>query len=182
MLLELVPERWQVINDGVMGGRSSSEVIVNPAGPLLQGLLFRGQISLENNGGFASARCRFTQGFAGTSAFRLVVRGDGRNYQFRLRADERPGSIAWQAVFSTDGSRRQLIDIPLDAFDPVFRGRRMEQAGKLEPAEMYWLGFMLADRRPGNFAIEVHRIEAMQNSLARFHPHKSIAEYLQGTD
>ena len=158
MLLELVPERWQVINDGVMGGRSSSEVIANQTEPLSQGLLFRGQISLENNGGFASARCRFTQGFAGTDGFRLTVRGDGRSYQFRLRADEHPGSIAWQAVFPTDGSQ-QVIDLSLTAFEPVFRGRKVEHAGELKPAEMYLLGFMLADRQPGPFALEVHSIE-----------------------
>lgn len=160
MLLELVPERWQVINDGVMGGRSSSEVSASQTGPLFQGLLFRGQISLENNGGFASARCRFTQGFDGISGFRLAIRGDGRNYQFRLRADEHSSSIAWQAGFPTDGSQ-QVINLPLTAFEPVFRGRRVEHAGELKPAEMFLLGFMLADRDPGNFALEVYSIEAL---------------------
>ena len=178
MLLELVPERWQVINDGVMGGISRSEVIANQAGMLVQGLLFRGQISLENNGGFASARCRFTQGFAGTDGFRLTVRGDGRSYQFRLRADEHSSSIAWQAVFPTDGSQ-QVIDLSLTAFKPVFRGRRAEHAGELDPTEMHMLGFMLADRQPGTFALEVHSIEALQSSLARFHPHKGVTKHLQ---
>lgn len=160
MQLELVPQRWQVINDGVMGGRSCSEVIASKTGVLGQGLLFRGHISLENSGGFASARCRFTQGFAGISGFRLAVRGDGRSYQFRLRADERSSSIAWQAVFPTDGSQ-QVIDLPLTAFEPVFRGRKVEDAGELKPAEMYLLGFMLADRQPGPFALEVYSIEAL---------------------
>ena len=178
MLLELVPERWQVINDGVMGGRSRSEVIANEAGMLVRGLLFRGRISLENNGGFASARCRFRQGFAGISGFRLTVRGDGRSYQFRLRADEHSSSIAWQAVFPTDGSQ-QVIDLPLTTLEPVFRGRRVEHAGELKPAEMYLLGFMLADRQPGNFALEVHSIETLQSSLAGFHPHKAVAKHLQ---
>jgi hypothetical protein len=177
MQLELVPERWQVINDGVMGGRSRSEVIPSQTGMLAQGLLFRGHISLENSGGFASARCRFTQGFTGISGFRLAVRGDGRNYQFRLRADERSSTIAWQAVFSTDGSQ-QAVDLPLTSFEPVFRGRKVKDAGELKPAEMYLLGFMLADHQPGPFALEVHSIETLVNSLPHFHPLKAAPEHL----
>jgi monofunctional biosynthetic peptidoglycan transglycosylase len=47
----------------------------------------------------------------------------------------------------------------LTVFGPVFRGRKVEDAGELKPAEMYLLGFMLADRQPGPFALEVHSIE-----------------------
>jgi monofunctional biosynthetic peptidoglycan transglycosylase len=177
MQLELVPQRWQVISDGVMGGRSRSEVIASKTGMLGQGLLFRGHISLENSGGFTSARCRFTQGFPGISGFRLAVRGDGRNYQFRLRADEHAGSIAWRAVFSTDGSQ-QVIDLALTAFEPVFRGRKVMDAGELKPAEMHVLGFMLADRQPGPFTLEVHSIEALQNLLPRLHPLEAAPEHL----
>ncbi|MGI9473561.1 MAG: CIA30 family protein, partial [Rubripirellula sp.] len=46
--------QWQIVNDGVMGGRSSSRV--DRAG---EGLLrFSGNLSLANNGGFASMRSR----------------------------------------------------------------------------------------------------------------------------
>jgi monofunctional biosynthetic peptidoglycan transglycosylase len=154
--LELEAHRWHVINDGVMGGKSTSEVL-----PHQPHLMFRGRISLENDGGFASARCRFRQGFAGIRAFRLVVRGDGRSYQLRLRADEEPGTLSWRAVFATDGST-QSIDIPLAAFEPVRRGRRVENTGALAPDEMKLLGFLLADRHPGAFSLEVHSIEALQ--------------------
>ncbi|RXJ74271.1 hypothetical protein CS022_04220 [Veronia nyctiphanis] len=41
-------DTWLVVNDGVMGGRSSSAVWTE------SGILhFRGNLSLENNGGFA---------------------------------------------------------------------------------------------------------------------------------
>ena len=155
MQLELEAARWHVINDGVMGGKSRSEVInYQPR------LLFRGQLSLENNGGFASALCRFRQGFGGIAGFRLEVRGDGRQYQFRLRADELPGGIAWRAIFPTDGSQ-QTIDLRLAEFEPVIRGRIVEHAGELRPEDMRLLGFMLADQQPGSFSLEVQSIEAL---------------------
>jgi NADH dehydrogenase [ubiquinone] 1 alpha subcomplex assembly factor 1 len=106
MKIEIDAGRWQVINDTVMGGVSRSEIL--PAG---QGLLFRGQLSTENNGGFASIRCHFKQDFDGVEVFRLKVCGDGRRYQFRLRAGDSPDGIAWRALFSTDGTV-QAIDVP----------------------------------------------------------------------
>lgn len=158
--LELEASRWQIINDGVMGGISRSEVVVHESR-----LVFRGQLSLENNGGFASARCHFEQEFGGVSGFRLHVRGDGRNYQFRLRADELPEGIAWRASFSTDGSQ-QLIDLPLAAFEPVIRGRKVEHAGELNPGDIHLLGLMLADAQAGPFALEIYSIEAQRARIA----------------
>ena len=44
--------KWLVVNDGVMGGLSQSEVILSGSNTAV----FQGTISLENNGGFASTR------------------------------------------------------------------------------------------------------------------------------
>ncbi len=42
---------WTTVNDPVMGGMSNSRITYGDGG-----LVFSGNISLENNGGFASAR------------------------------------------------------------------------------------------------------------------------------
>jgi hypothetical protein len=47
---------WYVVNDGVMGGLSKSEL-----SPTDTSLLFKGTVSLENNGGFASIRSPFSE-------------------------------------------------------------------------------------------------------------------------
>lgn len=158
--LALDAARWHVINDGVMGGGSRSEVL-----PLEPRLLFRGEISLANNGGFASIRCRFADDFSSAAGFRLAVRGDGRRYQFRLRADEAPGSLTWRAEFATTGDL-QLIGLELKDFVPVFRGQVVQTAGALNAADIHLLGFMLADRQPGPFRLEVHSIEALRLKAA----------------
>jgi len=152
MKIELDEGRWQIINDTVMGGVSRSEIL--PAG---QGLVFRGQLSTENNGGFASVRCCFNHDFAGIRVFRLRVCGDGRRYQFRLRTDDLPNGIAWRALFTTDGTG-QVVDLPVAEFDPVIRGRIIANAPPLDTANVHWLGFMLADRKPGPFELKVHTI------------------------
>ena len=43
---------WTIVNDGVMGGVSQSDLIINADG----NGLFSGKVSLDYNGGFASVR------------------------------------------------------------------------------------------------------------------------------
>ena len=67
---------WQVVNDDVMGGVSTSSFRVT------NGIaVFRGEVSLENNGGFASV-CSLPSrhDLAGCDAYVIRVRGDGRRY------------------------------------------------------------------------------------------------------
>jgi monofunctional biosynthetic peptidoglycan transglycosylase len=148
-------EDWEIVNDGVMGGDSSSTIRT-----AFCGLVFSGQLSLANQGGFASVRKRISQDFDGISAFRLKIRGDGRTYQFRFRTDTKPYKIAWRREFSTVGVT-ELIEIPLDEFVPVFRGRPVRNTGRLHPASIRYLGFMIADRREGPFKLAIESIDLL---------------------
>ena len=66
--------QWQIVNDGVMGGRSSSRV--EGTG---EGIRFSGNLSLANNGGFASMRSRPKElSLKSSDTIVLRVRGDGR--------------------------------------------------------------------------------------------------------
>jgi hypothetical protein len=62
-------------------------------------------------------------------------------------------------MFETDGSV-QVVELPLPDFEPVLRGRIVSNAGVLNPADIHWLGFMLADGKPGAFDLQVFAIEA----------------------
>ena len=75
---------WQVVNDDVMGGVSTSQFQLVPNG----GAVFSGVVSLENNGGFASVRSSpVRENLSCTDAFVLRVRGDGRRYKFTVRTE-----------------------------------------------------------------------------------------------
>jgi len=151
--LDLNLEPWRAINDGVMGGISQGEMVV-----IDNGLRFRGRLSLENNGGFASVRRPYGGDAIRAGGVRLRVKGDGRRYQFRVRLDERYDGVSWSAGFDTDDSW-QTVDLPFEAFEPVYRGRSVANAGPVVSEKIRQFGFMLVDGKEGQFQLDITRIE-----------------------
>ena len=146
---------WIGVNDTVMGGRSTSRMIRTPAG----NLVFEGTLSLEGGGGFASVRCTTHPHLAGYRALAIQVRGDGRSYEIRLRTTTDRDGIAYRVLFSTSPGEWRSLEIPFTLFEPVFRGRPVPEAGPLDPAAVVQIGFLLADRKPGPFHLEVNRLD-----------------------
>ena len=153
LAIPLSLEPWRIVNDGVMGGVSSSRMVETA-----HGLRFEGELSLENNGGFASVRRLVEENLDGMQGVRLDVRGDGRTYQFRLRQSGRFDGVAWRAEFETSNDW-QTVELPFGDFKPVFRGRSVPQAGPVVPAAIRQIGFLLADKQEGAFRMEVRSIE-----------------------
>ena len=147
---------WRTINDTVMGGKSSSELVVTN-----QDLRFRGELSQQNNGGFSSARALVEEDLANSTGIRITVRGDGRDYQIRFRQDHNFDGTSWAYGFSTDGSI-QVIEAPYPDFEPVFRGRKVTNAGSIEPAKIAQIGFLIADNIEGTFSLSILNMEVMR--------------------
>ena len=143
---------WFPVNDGVMGGLSSSTLTISAEG---HGL-FSGRVSLANNGGFASVRTAVAaSALAGAAGLVVRVRGDGRPYRLRLRTDGNIDGIAYQAEFSTEPGQWIERELPFSAFKPVFRGRSVPGAPALEPGAIRQIGLMIADKQSGPFALEI---------------------------
>jgi monofunctional biosynthetic peptidoglycan transglycosylase len=144
---------WQAINDGVMGGltRGSARCVND-------GVLFSGDLSTANNGGFASIRSRLQQPFRGLREVRLCCSGDGLRYQLRLRDSEDSSSAAWRAFFDC-GAERQTVVLPAAEFEPVVRGRRVVVLPGLAERQLRFVGVMLTRDQPGPFALTIHAIE-----------------------
>ena len=157
LALELDPAPWQSINDGVMGGVSSGAMTVSP-----NGLVFEGELSLENNGGFASVRRNINEDLSVAKGLQLKVSGDGRTYQARLRHVDRFDGIAWRAEFPTS-TRWQTVTLDFADFEPVFRGRRVIDAGPVAPSKIRQMGFMVADKTPGPFRLEIGALQFLDH-------------------
>jgi len=142
---------WQIVNDDVMGGVSSSTF------RLTNGVaLFQGEVSLENSGGFASVRSLPARhDLGGRDAFVVRVRGDGRRYKFTARTERSFDSAIYQIAFSTKSGEWEEHRLPMKDFVPTFRGRVLSDSPPLDGAEITSVGFLISDRQAGRFHLEV---------------------------
>ncbi len=92
---------WQIVNDDVMGGVSTGDF------RLINGMaVFQGEVSLANNGGFASVRSLpASHKLAGCDAFVIRVHGDGHRYKFTARMDQSFDSAIYQTSFTAEAGR-----------------------------------------------------------------------------
>jgi NADH dehydrogenase [ubiquinone] 1 alpha subcomplex assembly factor 1 len=98
-------DAWRAIDDRVMGGVSRSRLRHDPAGHAV----FEGEVSLAQNGGFASVRSSpGERGQAGATACLIEARGDTKQFKLSLLTDDGFDSINYQASFAPD--IRQLAD------------------------------------------------------------------------
>ena len=142
---------WQVVNDDVMGGVSTSSF------RLTNGVaLFQGKVSLENNGGFASARSLPAHhDLAGGDSFVIRVRGDGRRYKFTARMDPSFDSAIYQCVLMTKKGEWEEHRLPFKQFVATFRGRVLSSEPPLDAARITSVGFLISDKQDGPFQLEV---------------------------
>ncbi|WP_213607789.1 CIA30 family protein [Pseudoalteromonas sp.] len=146
--------RWYVVNDSVMGGISNSQVLYEN-----DNLVFTGNVSLANNGGFASIRTLLDVKSQNISKIVLRIKGDGQTYQLRLRTNEYMDGAAYTRSFST--TKREWLNIEFlpEDFQLTYRGRLLEQQPTISFKEIKQLGFMIAGKQAGEFRLEIGKIE-----------------------
>jgi len=143
---------WKVVNDAVMGGRSSSKFYLNEEG----NGVFIGTVSLENNGGFSSLRHRFNQKkIAGYRKISIRLKGDGKRYQFRAKTNKEDQQ-AYISYFETTGEW-QTVEIMLSALEPTFRGRKLNMPN-FPAEELEEVGFMIGNKLNENFELVINNI------------------------
>ena len=149
--------QMNVVNDGVMGGLSQGiiEMTQNDS------LLFKGNISLQNNGGFSSFRIAGKQwDLSAWKGVEILVKGDGRAYGLRAITDEEylRSSVSFTADFQTVKDQWVKLQIPFSAMKASWRGRKLKR--DFDPAQIRGLGIILADKQAGKFALEIKSISA----------------------
>jgi len=148
---------WEVVNDDVMGGVSTSQFQVQTNGCAI----FSGTVRLENNGGFASVRsASVRENLTGLNAFVLRVRGDGRRYKFSVRTGAGFDTPLYQCSFTTKQGEWEEHRLAFTNFVPTFRGRVLTNVPPLNPAKVNSVGFLISDKQAGLFRLEIASIKA----------------------
>ena len=135
---------WNVVNDTVMGGVSSGRLVVDDGI-----LVFSGELSLDNNGGFASVRSPVIEPSAAAawsekSGPRIVVEGDGRTWTVEVRTDDVTGG--WIASLPTSPDSVTDAIVPWSSFEPVTRFLDPREVdGPLDASRIVSISFYLVD-------------------------------------
>jgi len=146
---------WHPIDDRVMGGVSRSRLRCDPAGHAV----FEGEVSLEQNGGFASVRSEVGPlGMDGAVDCVIEARGDGRHFKLSLLTDVAFDAPSYQAEFTPTANEWHAIRLPLQAFQATFRGREVPGSPTLDPARIRQVGLIIAGRQAGTFALDIRSI------------------------
>jgi hypothetical protein len=151
---------WTTVNDPVMGGRSTSQVSFGDGG-----LVFSGSISLENNGGFASARGAqdpdIGRKAAGATSLRIRAVGDGKTYVLRVGVGGQPWSYIQR--FTTQAAVQRSYELPIAGFQPV--GMRLDPEPNapqtLDPSTINRISVYILDKQQGPFEITISGIDAV---------------------
>jgi hypothetical protein len=151
-------DSWFVVNDTVMGGVSSSRVASIPSG----GVVFSGDLSLANNGGFTSTRRPVSTDWSNARGVRFTLEGDGRTYIATIRlADRKLARIYYRRSFETVAGTPFTIEMPFSEFSAYAFGTRVPSAPSLVQVvdRIGSVGVMLADKQPGDFSLKILSVE-----------------------
>jgi len=145
---------WDVVNDGVMGGRSQGFVSVKEGA-----LHFTGTL-VTQGGGFTSVRAGRSIDLTGQLGLELRVRGSGR--QFEVELNDGRGTfgraVSRRAPFPTS-AEWTVVRVPFSALRSTVFGQAVN-AAPIDLARIRGVGIYMVDGQDGPFRLEVDYIRA----------------------
>ncbi|MCR9013844.1 CIA30 family protein [Aquiflexum gelatinilyticum] len=140
---------WSIVNDGVMGGLSQSKASLET-----DALLFTGNVSLENNGGFVSLRSPLgSYDLSSYGYCEIRFKSDTqRKFEVLIEKDTPFYLPKFRVKFGAKGKDWETVTIPLRDFEISRMGTTIQKG--IEPEvlkEIQRIGFILADKQEGTF-------------------------------
>jgi NADH dehydrogenase [ubiquinone] 1 alpha subcomplex assembly factor 1 len=151
---------WFNQNDTVMGGVSDSTTT------WIDGhLIFSGDLSLDNNGGFTSTfgliNDQLPTLMSGAESIIVTARGDGKTYLMQIRNYDNTRYIQ---RFTTVADVEQDYVLPLTDFESVdWRLSVIPNAAPIDTTTIGQIGFYLLDKQVGPFEIAISSIRTSVN-------------------
>lgn len=149
--------QWYSRDDTVMGGVSASQLHTTGEGTAA----FAGEVSLENNGGFAAIRSLDSQyDLSEYTGIALHIKSDLKTYSMNIRTDTSSNGLRYQANFKAVRKEWMTVLLPFQNFAAARRGQRPLDAPPLDTQRIRSFGFIIANKQVGPFRLELASIKA----------------------
>lgn len=150
-------DRWEVVNDGVMGGRSKGFFEIE-----IGRLRFHGEL-VTQGGGFTSVRTSRSMDLSSYDGLEMRVRGNGRRFEVEINDGHRYGwrSVSRRAPFDTS-DQWQTVQISFSALRATVFGRAVD-VPTVKLSDIERIGFYILDGKDGPFELEVESVSAYRS-------------------
>jgi len=146
--------QWRIVNDGVMGGLSSSKAVIKD-----DKIIFSGNVSLENNGGFASLRSPVKDyNFEKFSGIEIKIKGDGKRYSISMKEITYFSGYFYTSSFETNKDEWIVAQIPFNQFKLYYLGKDINSSKKIPLDNIKEISLLIGDKQEGEFKAEIDYI------------------------
>ncbi|MEL7533357.1 MAG: CIA30 family protein [Bacteroidota bacterium] len=148
-------QSWRVINDGVMGGLSQAQARLTG-----NSVLYRGEISLDNNGGFSSFRSPYARfDFSDFETVTIRFKSQGPTFGFTLETSSYFYQPYYKAVLQSESKDWQTLTVKLTDFKQYQLGRPSgERLAAAYLSKIIRIGFINHDKVAKPFELEIDYI------------------------
>ena len=144
-------KNWSIVNDDVMGGISTSKFYYDG-----KQAIFEGNISLKNNGGFASIKNNIKKiSISANNKINLILKGDRKTYQVRIKRYKHD-YFSYVHNFKTSG-KNELISIELSKFYPSFRGKKLNKEN-YNHNQIEQISILIGNKVKEKFKLKIEKI------------------------
>lgn len=147
---------WYVVNDGVMGGLSDSDAFLQE-----NSLLFKGNVSLDNNGGFVSLRCPYgDMDFSKFKTVSIKYKNAGQNFAFQLETERMFFRPNYKVLLADSENEWTTASFKLEDFKEYVMGKANgNEITSIKLANVIRFGFINYGKKAGDFEFEIDYIK-----------------------
>ncbi len=147
---------WRVVNDDVMGGISTSRVYLNEENKTV----FTGEVSLENNGGFASLRSPVRHyDFSGYTGVEIKIKGAGKTFAVSMKETEYFTGYFYRLSFPTSKEGWSTVRLSFNDFRLYYYGRIAGGKNNIPLENIKEISLLISDKQEGKFFSEIEYIK-----------------------
>ncbi|MEM9896520.1 MAG: CIA30 family protein [Bacteroidota bacterium] len=146
---------WSVTNDGVMGGLSKGNIKASD-----NGVIFFGEVSLKNFGGFTSYKSAFGQhDFSKFEKLSIRYRSTGHDMGFQIETNKQFFLPYFKANLPVS-EEWTTVTINLDRFQQYQMGDKTgNKLTSQDLKEVVRIGFITNEKKEGSFSFEIAHIQ-----------------------